>query len=337
MLELALNNGISRLKGDEIGPKTGDPKKFKSYDEVWRAYRKQVTTFIKKSIIPKNFSWQLISESLQVPFQSSLFEGCIEKGTDVTQNGTAPYTTIGMWVTGIPNVGDSLAAIKKAVFEDKKITMPQLIHALDSNFKDRDDILNILRNAPKFGNDDDYVDSIVSEVHIHISHELSKCEGFGNVKYTLAAGSVNADTVFGKSVGALPDGRKAELPLSDGGISPYYGRDINGPTSTMRSVAKLDLVKSSGGNVLNMKFHPDLLKDESKMRRFALLIRTFGESGGDLVQFNIVSGDILREAQKNPEKYRDLLVRVATYSAYFVELGEELQNQIIARTEFQEV
>jgi len=135
----------------------------------------------------------------------------------------------------------------------------------------------------------------------------------------------------------LPDGRLAGLPLSDGGISPYRGRNISGPTATMRSVAKLDLIKTSGGNVLNMRFNPDSLSSESKMKKFALMIRKFGETGGDLVQFNIVDSSTLMDAQKHPENYRDLLVRVATYSAYFVDLPVELQNDIIARTEFGEV
>jgi formate C-acetyltransferase len=142
---------------------------------------------------------------------------------------------------------------------------------------------------------------------------------------------------MGYMVGALPDGRKAGEPLSEGGISPYQGRNVSGPTATMRSVAKLDLVKVTNGSVLNMRFNPDVLKDESKMRKFASLIRTYFEMGGSFVQFNIVGNDTLRDAQKHPEKHRDLLVRVATYSAYFVELPKELQDDIIARIEFTEV
>jgi pyruvate formate-lyase/glycerol dehydratase family glycyl radical enzyme len=337
MLELALNNGVSRLTGERMGPKTGDPRKFKSYDEVWNAYGKQVEVLIRNRVVPANVCRQLFAELLPVPFQSTLFDGCIEKGKDVTNMGVAPYATLAVWVCGIPNVGDALAAIKKVVFEDKKITMARLIEALDKNFAGEEEILHLLTSAPKFGNDDDYVDSIVNDVLVHVSSELAKQKGPAGTKYTMAAGAVTSYIVLGKAVGALPDGRKAGEPLSEGGISPYQGRNVSGPTSTMRSVAKLDLVKATGGAVLNMRFNPEAVKDEAKMRKFASLIRTFCETGGDLVQFNIVSSETLKDAQKHPEKYRDLLVRVATYSAYFVELPPELQNDIIARTEFREV
>ncbi|OGO24933.1 MAG: hypothetical protein A2144_04500 [Chloroflexi bacterium RBG_16_50_9] len=337
MLELALNNGVSRITGEQIGPKTGDPKKFKSYDEVWNAYKTQVETALPIIILLKNSDRQLFAEFAQCPFQSALSHGCIEKGIDIISGGTAPYMAQPISGGGAPNVGDSLAAIKKAVFEDKKITMSRLIEALDKNFEREEEVLHILKNTPKFGNDDDYVDSIVKEVLIHVGNEAARYEAFAGAKSNLAAMAVTTNVPLGRKVGALPDGRKAGEPLSEGGISPYQGRNISGPTATMRSVAKLDHVKLSGGSVLNMRFNPDSLKDPSKMRKFASLIRTFCETGGHIVQFNIVSTDTLKEAQKHPEKYRDLLVRVATYSAYFVELSPELQNDIIARTEFQEI
>jgi pyruvate-formate lyase len=335
MLELALNNGVSRLTGEQIGPKTGDPRKFKSYDEVWRAYHQQVEALIRQYIVSINVSRQLSAEFLPTPLQSALYDGCIERALDVTNGGTAPYSTMGLWVCGIPNVGDSLAVVKRLVFEEKSVTMDALLAALDHNLEGEDELLGRINNVPKFGNDDDYVDSVVNEVLTHFRSELDKYKGFAGVKFTLAAGAVTSNIDFGKLVGALPDGRKAGEPLSEGGISPYQGRDVSGPTSTMKSVSKLDLIKASGGAVLNMRFNPDALKDESKMRKFAHLIRTFGQTGGDLVQFNIVSADMLKDAQKYPEKYRDLLVRVATYSAYFVDLPPEYQNDIIARTEFQ--
>lgn len=337
VLELALNNGVSRLTGKQMGSKTGDPKTFQSYEEVLEAYKKQVASMIRLCVITTNIYRQVFTELVPTPFQSALYDGCIEKGIDVSNNGTYPYVTSSWWVGGIPDVGDSLAAIKKVVFEDKRITMAKLIEVLDNNFEGEEEILKLLTDAPKFGNDDDYVDSIVNEVLVHVSNEFAKYEGFGGIKYTLAAGTAGGHVMMGKAVGALPEGRKAGESLADGGLSPQAGRDVNGPTSTLRSVTKLDLVKASGGAVLNMKFNPDVLKDESKMRNFVSLIRTFCETGGDLIQFNIVSSNTLRDAQKNPEQYRDLLVRVATFSAYFVELETEYQNQIIARTEFQEV
>jgi formate C-acetyltransferase len=337
MLELALNNGVSRLTGEQMGPQTGDPRKFKSYDEVWNAYKKQVETLLPVLLLFQNVNKQVTAEFAPLPFRSALFHGCIEKGIDVTNGGTAPYLTRAVALGGIPNVGDALAAIKKAVFEDKKITMARLIDALDKNFEGEEEILHILKNCPKFGNDDDYVDEIVNDVLVQSRNEATKYKATHGVITNIAAGFMAANIVAGSMVGASPDGRKAGEPLSDAGISPYQGRNVSGPIATMRSATKLDLVKVTNGAALNMKFNPDALKDESKMRKFATLIRTYFETGGGLVQFNIVGTDTLRDAQKYPEKYRDLLVRVATYSARFVELHPDVQNDIIARTEFQEV
>ena len=337
MLELALNNGGSRLTGEQIGPKTGDQRKFKSYDEVWNAYKKQVEALIPVALLFKNVDKKLYAEFCPTPFQSALFHGCIERGLDITKGGTAPCISFATALAGAPNIGDSLAAIKKAVFEDKKITMDRLIDALDKNFEGEEEILHILESAPKFGNDDDYVDSIVNEALVHANNEVTKQKGIAGAISSSNCGVATANVPLGYVVGALPDGRSAGQPLSEGGISPYQGRNVSGPSATMRSVAKVDHVKLTGGTVLNMRFNPDVLKDEPKMRKFASLIRTFLETGGHLVQFNIVSTDTLRDAQRYPEKYRDLLVRVATYSAYFVELSPELQNDIIARVEFQEV
>ncbi len=337
MLELALNNGASRLTGEQLGPETGDPRKFKSYDEVLDAYKKQVEALIPVALFFKNVDKQLYAQYYPVPFQSALFPSCIEKGLDITNGGTAPYVSHSTSLGGAPNVGDSLAAIKKAVFEDKKLTMDRLIDALDKNFEGEEEVLHILNSVPKFGNDNDYVDSIVNEVLMHAADEVGKIRGFKGAISSAAAGTITTNVPLGYVVGALPDGRKAGEPISEGGISPHQGRNVSGPTATMRSVAKIDHAKLNNGSVLNMRFSPDSLKDESKMRKFAALVRTFLESGGGLVQFNIVGTDTLRDAQKYPEKYKDLLVRVATYSAYFVELSPELQNDIIARMEFEEV
>jgi formate C-acetyltransferase len=337
MLELALNNGVSRLTGEQLGPRTGDPREFRSYDDVWNAYRKQVETLVPSGILLRSADRQTYADFAPCPFLSALYHGCLEKGIDIMNGGTAPYMTEGHGFVGAPNVGDSLAAIKKAVFEDKKITMSRLIDALDKNFEGEEEIVHILKSTPKFGNDDDYVDAIVNEVLVHASNEVTRYRSIAGTKPTAAASAGTGHLAMGMAVGALPDGRRAGEPLSEGGISPYQGRNVSGPTATMRSVAKLDHIRLSGGSVLNMRFNPDILKDDAKMRKFVSLIRTYCESGGYLVQFNVVSSDMLRDAQRHPENYRDLLVRVATYSAYFVELSPRLQNDIIARTEFQEV
>ncbi|WP_258359133.1 glycyl radical protein [Moorella sulfitireducens] len=337
MLELALNDGRSRVTGEQIGPRTGDPRNFKSYQEVWEAFKKQVEALIPACLLFRNVDKQLFAEFLPSPIQSALYHACIEKGRDVINGGTAPYITTAISLGGIPNVGDSLAAIKKLVFEEKKISMARLIDALDNNFEGYEDTWRLLQGAPKFGNNDDYVDSIVNEVILLLSNEVGKFKGFAGAVSNVALATITANIPMGFMVGALPDGRKAGEPVADGGISPHRGRNISGPTATLMSVAKLDHIRATNGSVLNMKFNPDTLKDEVKMRKFVSMIRTYLEAGGFFVQFNIVGSNTLREAQKNPEKYRDLLVRVATYSAYFVELSTELQDDIIARMEFREV
>jgi formate C-acetyltransferase len=336
-LELALNNGVSRMSGERLGPETGDPKEFKSYDEVWGAFKIQLGTQIKNMIPMRIAHASIFAEFCQYPFLSSLYDECVRKGVDFACGGTTPYNTFAFWASGAPNVGDSLAAIKKAVFEDKSITMAQLIEALDKNFEGKGDILKILKKAPKFGNDNEYVDSMVNDVLVLTSTEVSRYTSVYGAKSNLGAGTVTASLPLGYVVGALPDGRKAGEPLAEGGISPYQGRNQSGPTATMNSVAKLDHLKLTGGAVLNMRFNPDSLKDTAKLKKFTTLLRTYFETGGYHVQFNIVDSATLKEAQKYPEKYRDLLVRVATYSAYFVDLPAELQNDLIARTEFQEI
>jgi formate C-acetyltransferase len=240
-------------------------------------------------------------------------------------------------LSGAPNVGDALAAVKKLVFEDKKFTMDQIITALDKNFEGEEEILHLVSSAPKFGNDDDYVDTIVNDVLLHAASEVGKYKSYCGTPFNVAAAVVTANLPLGSLVGALPDGRRAGEPLSEGGISPYHGRNVSGPTATMSSVAKLDHVKLTNGSVLNMRFNPTALKGEVNLKKFASMIRTFCEAGGFLVQFNIVDVETLREAQREPEKHKDLLVRVATYSAYFVELSPEMQEDVIRRIEFREV
>jgi formate C-acetyltransferase len=337
MLELALNNGVWRLTGEQIGPKTGDPRKFNSYEEVWNAYKKQVEAAIPVAVMLRNADRKLYAEFCPTPFQSAIYPSCIKRGIDITKGGTAPYASQAMMVVGTPNVGDSLAAIKKAVFEDRKLSIERLVAALDNNFEREEEVLHLLEGCPKFGNDDDYVDSIVCDIVDHFSNEIRKYESLPGIAGNAAALALTSNIPLGQIVGALPDGRKAGAPFADGGISPCQGKNISGPTSTMRSVAKIDHVKLSGGCVLNMRFNPDVVENESKRRKFVSLIKAFFATGGSFVQFNIVDTETLRDAQRNPAKYRDLLVRVSTYSAYFVELSKELQEDIIARMEIQGV
>ncbi|MEO0252136.1 MAG: pyruvate formate lyase family protein, partial [candidate division WOR-3 bacterium] len=311
-LELALNNGISRISGKRVGIETGDPRKFKSFDEVFNAYKKQVEAFFKRFLPFVNIYVWIYAKYAPYPLTSCLFDGPIERGVDLL-NGGILHMTEALWLVGLVNVADSLAAIKRIVFEENKITMEDLIEALDKNFEGYEHILYLLKSAPKFGNDDDYVDLILNDVITHVYNVVNKYKGFAGAKFTLAGGAVTMNMAAGKFTGALPDGRKAGEPLAEGGLSPHQGRNVMGPLATFRSIAKLDLTKLANGTAVNMKFNPDAIKDEAKMKKFISLLRTYFESGGQHVQFNIISNTMLREAQKFPEKYRDLLVRVATY------------------------
>lgn len=331
-LELALNDGIMRMTGERIGISTGDPRKFSSFDELWNAFVAQARALIPICSIFKNADKQLYSMYAQLPFQSSLMYGPIEKGRDITDGGT-DYISFSMSLAGAPNVGDSLAAVKKTVFEDGTLTMEEVIDALDNNFEGFEKVKKLLERAPKFGNNDPYVDRIVDKVLAECSRLAAHKKGFAGADSGVAAASITANIGLGAIVGALPDGRTSGQPISEGGISPYQGRNKNGATATMMSVARLDHTNFTNGSVLNMRFDSNLLKEERDYELFGKLIRTYLEEGGSLVQFNFTDTQTLLDAQKNPDKYRDLLVRVATFTSFFVELSPPLQNDIINRLE----
>ena len=329
-LELALNNGVRRMDGRQLGPKTGNPVKFTSYEEVWEAYKAQAKPVYETAVVFRSSDRHMFATYRPIPFQSSLFLGTIQSGKDMWGGGTQ-YSRSSISPSGAPNVGDSLAAIKKVVFEDKAITMSELIDALNANFEGHEKTLKLLSDAPKFGNDIDYVDNIVNEVLLHAVEVITPLRGSGNSLMTVSPAALTGNVPLGSITGALPDGRKAGLPISEGGVSPYQGRNVSGPIATYKSVAKLDHAKFTNGSVFNMRFSPNALKDAVSIKKFEQMLRTFLEEGGFFVQYNIVDTETLRAAQKNPEEYKDLLVRVATYSAYFVELGEDLQEDIISR------
>ena len=329
-LELALNDGIRRMDNKQLGIKTGDPRKFETYNDVWEAYKKQLEPVLRAAVLFRSTDRHLFAQYRPIPFQSSLFEGPIKRGVDMWGGGTK-YSRCSISPTGSPNVGDALAAIKKVVFEDKAISMDELIDALDANFENHERTLKLLSDAPKFGNDIDYVDEIVNEVLMHTVDIVTPMRGAGGSLMTISPAALTGNVPLGSVVGALPDGRKAGLPLSEGGISPYQGRNVSGPVATYRSVAKIDHIRMTNGSVFNMRFSPSALKDREGIKKFEQMMRNYLEEGGFFVQYNIVDTETLRAAQEKPEEYRDLLVRVATYSAYFVELGKDLQDDIIMR------
>lgn len=336
ILELALNNGVHRLTGLQLGLQTGDPAGFTSFDRVWEAFCAQVRHVIPFCHQIKNADKAMLSRYMPSPLQSALLPVCVERATDVIDGGTKPFYYFAMSLAGAPNVGDSLAAIKKLVFEEGVLTMAELTDALARNFEGCEDLRRLLLRAPKFGNDDPYVDGLVNNVLSFVSGVVAETEGFNGAGSPVAAAAVTANIGLGMVCGATSDGRKAGEPISEGGISPAQGHNDHGATATMMSIARLDHTKLRHGEVLNMRINPEAVAGADKLNKFKALVRSYLNAGGFLVQFNIVSTETLRDAQIRPEDHRDLVVRVATYAAYFVELGAELQNDIIRRMEFTE-
>jgi formate C-acetyltransferase len=331
ILEIALNNGLDPKTGKKIGLETGDPTEFGSFDELFEAYEKQLNYFVDIKIKGNNLIERLYAEHLPVPFLSILIDDCIAKGRDYNDGG-ARYNTSYIQGVGLGTTTDSLTAIKYNVFDEKCIAMKKLLEILKADFSGFEGFRQrFLNKTPKYGNDDDYADHVMRGI---FEAYFEAIDGRPNTKgghYRINLLPTTVHIYFGKAVGATPDGRKAGEPLSEG-VSPVQGADRKGPTAVIKSVAKIDHVRT-GGTLLNQKFTPQLLADEVGLNKLAQLIRTFFKLDGHHIQFNVVSSDMLRDAQKHPERYRDLIVRVAGYSDFFVDLSADLQNEIIKRTE----
>jgi len=271
---------------------------------------------------------------LPSPFLSLVVSDCLVRGLDVTAGG-AHYNFSGVQGVQIANVADSLAAIKHAVFDERWLTAGQLLDALRDNYEGHEVLRQrLLNHAPKYGNDDNCVDGIATKWADRYSELVGQWRNIRGGPYQPGFYTVSAHVPMGSHVGATPDGRKAGQPLADGGLSPSAGRDHRGPTAVLHSVSKLNLELASNGTLLNLKFLPLFFDGKQALEKFVLLLRGFCQLGIPHVQFNVVSGQMLREAQTNPQQYRSLVVRVAGYSAYFVELDRALQDEIIRRTEF---
>ena len=334
VLELALNDGVDRLTGKQVGLKTGDPSQFKSMEEVFAAYKKQLDHFVDLLAIEDNVLDMVHGQIMPHIVIDSVEPGCIESGKDVSLGG-AKYNWTGPLGVGVANVGDSLAAIKKVVFDDQKITMPELVEALNNDFAGErgEEIRQLLLHAPKYGNDIDYADVWVRESTSAFFEAVERQQTSRGGNFVPGLFSLSVSLPFGWHTGALPDGRKATTPLADG-ISPSHGMDVKGPTAVMKSVSKLDHIHLTQGAILNMKFTPTALQGERNLRKFTQLCRAYlNKLCGLHVQFNVVSADTLRDAQAHPEKYQDLVIRVTGYSAKFIELSHEMQDDIINRTE----
>jgi len=331
ILELTLNNGVDPQTGEQVGLKTGDPITFTSFEELMVAYPKQLQYFIDIKIKGNNIIERLYAEHMPALFMSLLFDDCIEKARDYHDGGPR-YNVTYIQGVGIGILTDSLSAVKYHVFDKKNLKMKKLLEILRNNFEGEERIRQMLVNeTPKYGNDDDYADSIAQTVFNYYFDILDGRPNTKGGRYRVNLLPTTVHIYFGRVTGATPDGRRAREPLSDG-ISPSQGADRVGPTAVIKSVAKLDHAKT-GGTLLNQKFMPELLADEASLDKLGHLVRTYFKLDGHHIQFNVVSKETLLEAQKHPEKFRDLIVRVAGYSDYFCDIGKELQDEIIARTE----
>ena len=332
-LELALNDGRCRLTGQQLGPTTGDPRQFTSFADLMDAFRRQVEYFVTQLVTSNNILDRLHAELAPLPFISLFVSDCLTLGVELNAGG-AKYNFTAPLGIGLITTADSLAAIKKFVFEEKSLTTSQLLNVLDTNFEGQEYLRQTLVNrAPKFGNDEDYVDLLANEV-LHIWADC--LQSYTNPRggpWIPSLYSLTANIGFGERCGATPDGRKAREPLNDN-ISPVHGQERKGPTAVARSVGKLDMVCIPHGAILNMRFSPSLLCSDEGLAKFSAFIRGYVRLGGWHNQFNVVSTETLREAQKHPAKYRGLVIRVSGYSALFVELSPEVQEDIIARVEY---
>jgi trans-4-hydroxy-L-proline dehydratase len=331
ILEVTLNNGVDQLTGKQVSIATGDATTFTSYKQLYDAFTRQLEHIVNLKIRVNNYIERMYAKYSPAPFLSVVIHDCIEKGKDYYDGGPR-YNTNYIQCCGIGTVTDSLSAIKTHVFDNGSISMDRLLTALKCNFAEEEALrLKLWNKTPFFGNDDDRADAIMKRVYDSLFESI---DGKANTKgtvYHLNMLSTTCHVYFGKMLGASANGRFSHLPESDG-TSPSHGADRNGPTAVIKSLSKMDQLKS-GGTLLNQRFLPSVLASEQDLDKLGGLIRTYFTLGGHHIQFNVIDGKTLRSAQQHPDEYRNLLVRVAGYSDYFVDLDREHQEEIISRTE----
>lgn len=331
VLEITLNNGFDNYTGKQIGLKTGNAEDFKSFEELYEAFLKQMHHFLDIKIAGNNIIEKIFAKYMPVPFLSIIMDDCIEKAKDYNCGG-ARYNTYYIQGVGIGTITDALSAISYNVFDKKNFTMAELCAAVRADFEGYDRIYNLVCNkTPKYGNDDDYADSIMKKVFDSYCDYITGRPTIKGGQYRIDMLPTTCHVYFGEVCGALPNGRKAGKPMSEG-ISPEKGADVNGPTAVIRSCSKMDHLKT-GGTLLNQKFTPAVLAGDEALKNLAALIRAYFALDGHHIQFNVIDRATLIEAQKHPEEYKDLIVRVAGYSDHFRNLSKALQDEIINRTE----
>ncbi len=331
-MDLALNNGRSRMNGELVGIETGDPRRFASFDEVRQAYQKQMAHMTRNAGITSNLRELNVAANHPTAYCSALMDDCIESGISREEGGARYNAGPGLYAVGLPDNADSLAAIKHVVFDENRITMAQLCDALDSNFDGHQDLRQMLVETPKYGNDIESVD----EQMVWLTREwAAECRKLKNTRGGQGVPGMQAFVVhafYGRDVGARPSGRFAGEQISDG-ATPCAGNDINGPTAVLRSLAKVNNFEQSMTDILNLTLDPKVFEDDAGLQRLAGFIRTLVDEKIQEVQINVVSPETLRAAQREPEKHQGLVVKVAGYNAFFVKLTRGLQDAIIQRTE----
>ena len=345
ILEITLNNGFDPISGKQLGPKTGDPRLFENFEQLYEAWHAQMVYFVNLKLSVNNYIERMFSLYAPATFLSLFIDDCIEKGRDYYSGG-ARYNTTYIQCTGLGTITDCFTTLKKHVYEDHRYTMDQMLKALASNWGENLDDASEKMNAevmrqyirnhtPFFGNDDEYADTSAVRVYEDLVKAIDNRPNTRGGRTRLNMLSTTCHNYFGSVCGATPNGRMAYFAISDG-TSPAHGADSKGPSAVIKSLGKLDQTKS-GGTLLNVRFVPNLLRRDEDLKKFASFIRTYFKFGGHHIQFNIVDTETLLDAQKHPDLYKDLLVRVAGYSDYFNDMTEQLQNEIIARTENDEM
>ena len=329
VMEFTLLNGRCRKSGKLAGAQSGDPLTFESFDDFMKALRAQLH-YIIRTVVKASHIIDEICMDRPVPALSLSFEDCIENAKDYAWGGAKYNSGNGIICIGVADLINSVAAIKHVIYDTKQATMKQLLNALSCDFEDSPELLKACKEAPKYGNDDPCTDELAAELFSYIADEIeSDRSKFGTM--TPGILPVSGNTPFGVEVGALPSGRRAGMPLADG-VSPNGGTDLNGPTAVLKSVANIPHDRFVQGTLLNMKLDPQMINSENGVRQVMAMLKSLCSLGVYHVQFNVVDQEKLLEAQAHPEEYRNLLVRVAGYTAFFVELGKEVQDDIIART-----
>lgn len=336
-LELTMNHGKCLLTNEPIGLDLGSIETYESFEDLENAFQKQIDYFIEKMMKAEIVVEKAHQDCLPTAFLSTVIDSCLKKGVDVTRGG-AKYNLSGIQMIQIANLADSLAAIKELVYDEKMITRHELLEALQADFKGYEIIQTMLLNkVPKYGNDVKWVDELGAKWAGYFRERMKDYTNYRGGLYHTGMYTVSAHVPMGENVGASPDGRNALTPLADGGMSPVYGRDMAGPTAVLKSVSRMKDSYTTNGGLLNMKFLPEFFKTETGMMKFENFLRAFVDLKIPHIQFNVVRREDLLDAKLHPKQHRSLTIRVAGYTAYFVELAGKLQDEIIERTAYEDI